>query len=132
MNINEIRILDIQPSQFYISEKKIDMIKRWFNPYDLSNFEPIPIKDLNGALIFTDGHTRAYVAYQAGLSQVPLIWDDDELDWQAYQICVSACKKRGIKSIADLGGRILSHCQYIEKWDGWCDVMHEILELQTL
>lgn len=132
MNIRNISILDIQPSQFYISEEKIDMIKKWFVPSDLTNFEPIPIKLLNGNIIFTDGHTRALVAYLSGISKVPLVWDNDELDWEAYQICVLACQKRGVKNIADLANRTLTKVEYIKMWNGWCDVMREVLELQRL
>lgn len=82
----EIQILRIQPSQFFISEKKIAQIKKWFQPNDLSNFDPIPVKMLNDKLIFTDGHTRAFVAYSAGMTKIPVVWDLDELDWEAYQI----------------------------------------------
>lgn len=123
--IRNIKLLDIQPSQFYISQEKIDKIKEWFCPHDLSNFEPIPIKELNGNIIFTDGHTRAWVAYGAGLTEVPFVWDEDDLDWELYQKCVDACLERGIRSIAELKGRILSPEDYVVKWDYWCDKLQE-------
>jgi len=130
MNINEITLKNIQPSQFYISEEKVRAILTWFNADDLSNFEPIPIKKLNGQIIYTDGHTRAWVAYAAGLTKVPLVWDEDELDWEAYQICVDACKERGVYTVTDFKGRILSALDYKEKWDKWCDDMQYNLELK--
>lgn len=120
-----IKLLDIQPSQFYISQEKIDKIKEWFQPQDLSNFEPIPIKELNGNIIFTDGHTRAWMAYEAGLTEVPVVWDEDDLDWELYQNCVDACLERGVRTIADLEGRILSSEDYVLKWDYWCDDLQE-------
>lgn len=128
MDIKKLRLLDIQPSQFYLSEKKIHNIKSWFNKADLSNFEPIPIKELNGRIIFTDGHTRAWVAYTQGLETVPLVWDEDDLDWEAYQMCVDACAERRVYTVADFEGRILSELSYKEKWNGWCDRLHESLE----
>ncbi len=42
MQINELNLKDLQPSQFYISEKKLKDIEAWLNPADLSCFEPIP------------------------------------------------------------------------------------------
>ncbi len=128
MDINTIKLLDIQPSQFYVSEDKIQAIKLWFNKDDLSNFAPIPIKELNGRVIFTDGHTRAWVAHSAGMEIVPFIWDEDDLDWEAYQICVDACVERGVCTVADFEGRILSGIAYKEKWNGWCDLLHDALE----
>lgn len=130
MEVQHISILDIQPSQFYISEEKMAKIKQWFNPEDLSNFNPVPIKLLDGKVVFTDGHTRALVAFNAGLTEIPLVWDEDDLDWESYKLCVKACKQRGISSIADLSSRVLSAREYSLKWDIWCDVLHEVLELQ--
>lgn len=124
-HIRNIKLLDIQPSQFYISQEKINKIKEWFQPQDLSNFEPIPIKELNGNIIFTDGHTRAWVAYEAGLNEVPVVWDEDDLDWELYQKCVGACLNRGVKTIADLKERVLSPEDYVIKWDYWCDELQE-------
>lgn len=123
--IRNIKLLDIQPSQFYISQEKINKIKEWFQPKDLSSFEPIPIKKLNGNIIFTDGHTRAWVAYEVGLTEVPVIWDEDDLDWELYQKCVDACLERGVRTIADLKQRIISSEDYVLKWDYWCDEMQE-------
>ena len=132
MDISSLQIVDIQPSQFYISEKKIENIQKWFRVDDLSNFDPVPIKLLNGNIIFTDGHTRAFVAYNAGVMKIPLIWDKDRLDWEAYQICVDACKNRRIRSIENLKDKILPESEYTKHWNGWCDVMQEVLELQRL
>lgn len=126
-----VRILDIQPSQFYLSQRKIDRIKKWFRPDDWTHFEPIPIKKLGGNVVFTDGHTRAFAAHMAGLQTIPCYWDTDStLDWECYQLCVDACKKRRITCISDLRDRILSEEEYKILWNGWCDVMTEILELQ--
>ena len=60
MNIEEIKLLDIQPSQFYISAKKLERVKSWFDPKDLSNFEPLPIFEHGGKIFFTDGHNKSF------------------------------------------------------------------------
>lgn len=128
MQINELNLKDLQPSQFYISEKKLKDIEAWLNPADLSCFEPIPVKLLDGRPVMTDGHTRAVAALRAGLEAVPLVWDEDELSWDMYRACVAACREQGIESPRDLMTRIISEEEYREKWDKWCDRMQAEVE----
>ena len=112
---------DLQPSQFYISQAKLSNIQAWFRKDDLSNFEPLPVKVLDGIPILTDGHTRAVVAILAGLESVPLVYEEDELDWNLYRYCVEQCSQKGIHSPYDLVDRVISAHDYEEKWIGWCD-----------
>ena len=121
--INDLPLKCLQPSQFYISEKKLKAIESWFDPSDLSGFEPIPIKLLDGRPVMTDGHTRAVAALRAGIDAVPLIWDEDELDWDMYRACVAACNARKILSPVDLLTQIISDADYKEKWKKWCNNM---------
>lgn len=125
VKLDGLTLTDIQPSQFYLSQAKIANIHAWFDPTDLSTFDPIPVKYLNGCVIFTDGHTRAWVAHSAGLKTVPLAWDPDALDWDLYQLCVDACRERGVYSVSDLHNKILSEPDYEEKWIHWCDQMQK-------
>ena len=126
--INELKLKDLQPSQFYISAKKLKDIEGWLNPADLSCFEPIPVKLLDGRPVMTDGHTRAVAALRAGLDAVPLVWDEDELPWDMYRACVAACQEQAIESPSDLLPRIISEEEYQEKWDKWCDGMQAEVE----
>ena len=112
---------DLQPSQFYISQAKLSNIQAWFHKDDLSNFEPLPVKVLDGIPILTDGHTRAVLAILAGLESVPLAYDEDELDWNLYRYCVEQCTQKGIHSPYDLVDRVISAHDYEEKWIGWCE-----------
>jgi hypothetical protein len=107
-----------------VSEEKIKQIMKWFNKSDLSNFDPIPVKLLDGIPVMTDGHTRAVVAINSGLDTVPMVGDQDDLDWEMYRKCVSECKRRGIISALDLTSVIVSGKEYEEKWYRWCDDMH--------
>ena len=119
---------DLQPSQFYISQAKLSNIQAWFHKDDLSNFEPLPVMVLDGIPILTDGHTRAVSAILAGLESVPLVYDEDELDWNLYRYCVEQCKQSGIHSPYDLVDRVISAKEYEEKWIGWCDQIHSKLQ----
>lgn len=125
VSLTDLLLTDIQPSQFYLSQQKLERIQSWLDPSDLSNFAPCPVYPLNGRIIFTDGHTRAYAAYKAGLTKIPLIWETDQLSWHLYQKCVDACRFRGVYSVKDFAGRILSPEEYTLKWLGWCREMQE-------
>lgn len=125
MNLDELELRDLQPSQFFISERKLEEVKGWFRHDDLSSFEPLPVKMLDGMAVLTDGHTRAVAALQAGLEAVPLVWDQDELDWEMYRRCVQECRSRGITSPYGLLGMIISEQEYDEKWNRWCDGMQK-------
>ena len=122
------RLDELQPSQFCISEKKLRAVREWFDPACLSGFEPIPVKLLDGVPVMTDGHTRAACALLSGIGSVPLAWDPDDLDWDAYRACVAECRKRQVLSAADLTRHIVPEAEYAEIWDRWCDALHAGLE----
>lgn len=113
----------IQPSQLYISSLKLKNILKWFDPHDYTSYAPIPIKLLNNKIIFTDGHTRAYAAFLQGATQVKVYWDEDELDWDDYQIYVDWCKEADIHTIKDLQSRILKPEEYEVLWIQKCKEM---------
>lgn len=125
MNIQSLTLLNVQPSQFYISEEKLKAVEAWFVPDDLSHFEPIPVKMLNGIAVMTDGHTRAAAALRRGVTQVPFIEETEELNWDQYWQCVRACRERGVFTAYDLLTRVVDAEEYHLLWDAWCDHMHE-------
>ena len=122
--LSKLLLRDLQPSQFWISERKLADVLSWFRPDDLSAFEPLPVKYLDGVPVLTDGHTRAVAALNAGLDKVPLVPETDELDWGLYRACVAACREKGIFSTLALTDRILTEEDYKREWDGWCDQLH--------
>lgn len=116
-------ISTLQPSQLYISQKKLHHVQEQFQPKDKSNFEPIPIKEFDGRLLMTDGHTRAVAVCIAGWEEVPACMDTDELDMCAYAMAVKWCDDEGIKSPFDLMNRIISHRDYERLWLKRCLMM---------
>lgn len=126
--IIELKILDIQPSQLFISDAKLKAIYGWLNIDNDYSYEPIPVKDLNGKIIFTDGHTRAFALYKLGIEKVRVIWDTDDLDWEAYQICVDWCVDEGIKNISHLNQRVLNNEEYELLWHDRCRQMQDELK----
>jgi len=117
----------IQPSQLYISSEKLSAVTSWLDPAQPASIPPVPIKRLGDDIIYTDGHTRAFAAHRCGLTEIPVVWDTDELDWEAYAICVAWCKEEGIHSVADLDGRVVGPEEYEVVWRGRCQAMNEAL-----
>ena len=115
----------IQPSQLYISSEKLSKVMKNFNA---NSIEPIPVKKLGHDIIFVDGRTRAFAAYLHGLKEIPVYWEYEELDWEAYKICVEWCKKEGIYTIADLENRVIPHREYEILWYRRCEEMQRNLE----
>ncbi len=122
-NEMKLAILQIQPSQLYLSASKIEQVKAWFHPEQPELFQPLPIKRVGKRLFFTDGHTRAFLAYQAGWREIPVVWDEDDLNWSAYEYCVKTAEEQDIWSIVDLENRVLSEQDYQTKWIDWCQAV---------
>ena len=118
----------MQPSQLYVSAAKLEAVRRAIDPRHPGAVEPVPVKRLGDAVVCTDGHTRALPAHEAGLKQIPAVWDEDELDWEAYEICVAWCRDEGIRSIADLAGRVVDAGTYETLWLDRCRRMHAALK----
>jgi hypothetical protein len=64
-----------------------------------------------------------FAAYLAGLTYVPTYDDPDDLDWEAYQICINWCQAEGIHSVADLAGRVVNAEDYEHLWYDRCRMM---------
>lgn len=110
----------IQPSQFYLSEKKLEQVQAWFDTKDINALKPLPIKRWKDKIFFTDGHSRAFIAYQAGFEEIPVCAEEDDLNWAFYYYCLQTCEKMGIFTIKDLENRILPESDYRKKWLDWC------------
>jgi len=98
-----------------------------FDPNRPESIEHLPIKKLGDEIIFVDGHTRAFAAFLHNLSEIPVCWEDKELDWDAYEICLKWCKKEGIHTIADLKSRVVPQKDYEILWCSRCEKMQQDL-----
>lgn len=120
-----VGIRDLQPSQLYISRTKLLAVEAALSPGEPN--EPLPVWEWNSMLVLTDGHTRALAAFLRGQEDLPVYEDTDELDWDAYRICVGWCLEEGIRSAADLQDRVIPAGRYEELWLGRCRRMHRRL-----
>ena len=129
-NIRMRPLSGLQPSQLFINREKLEELQSNINFSQPEHIPPIPIKRLEGEWVMTDGHTRAYAASLAGLELIPTVRDEDELDWEAYRICVDWCKKAGITQISGLKGRVIDPDAYDQLWLARCKRMQDRLEVK--
>lgn len=127
-----VQIDSLKLSQIYLSQKKIDNVLTWFDG-SLRNFQPISARDFlnDGNLHITDGHTRAYVAWQHGIEKIPYVYDEDEivtceLGQIQYQEDIVWCDRFGLQHISALKDRILSEDDYEDLWRGRCGKMYNL------
>ena len=111
--IIDIELDNIQPSQFFIDEEKLDAIRSFINdPEDII----IQVTPWNDRFISLDGHTRLYLAVQKGFQSVKAVISETD-DW--VWTFVREAEKRAIIRPRDL--ILLSHEQYDIQWNRYCD-----------
>ena len=115
------------PSQLYINVEKLNSVQKWFDDGKAHRLDALPVKIIAGGLVLTDGHTRAVAAYLSGAKKLKVYWDNDELDWRAYEKCVGWCNAEGVGSLAELSRRIIEPEDYRRLWLERCRAMHEEL-----
>lgn len=120
-----IPLTGLQPSQLFINQEKLEAVRSHIDFSDIEVIPPIPVKSLDGRLVMTDGHTRAFAAHLAGLKMVPITYEQDDLDWEAYRICVGWCRESGITTIAELQNRVVDPADYQTLWLDRCERMQE-------
>ena len=110
----EIPLKNIQPSQFYVDKSKKKEVSTFIHAKE---DVIIPLKKFENEAISMDGHTRMAVAVEKELDNVLAFWSAEEADYLIY--FVQEARKRNIFTPYDLIE--LAHDEYEEKWNGFCD-----------
>ena len=116
----KVNIKNLQPTQLYLSEKKLQDIQMLYQSVEKPNINPISVLAFGDYLLITDGHHRAYQALLLGQDTISAEWDKDGSD-EIYALYAQVCEERKIYSILDLKNRILPQDEYEAKWYNWCD-----------
>ncbi|UPW00220.1 hypothetical protein M0R88_17115 [Halorussus gelatinilyticus] len=109
----------VRPSQLYLNGLKLSFVTQWFDFADPS-YESLPVRNVGGDWMLTDGHTRAFVAYLSGAEELQVHRDPDDLPMDVYRECLRWCDEEGVTEIADLAGRALNDEDFEEKWVERC------------
>ncbi len=118
----DLALTDVHPSQLYLSSEKLADVLAWFD-FDDPAYGPLPVFEYDGEWYLSDGHTRAFVAYLAGEERLSVERDDEVrevYDFDVYLACISWCEEEGVKTIADLRGRIVEPGTFEEVWIERC------------
>lgn len=119
-----VAIDGVRPSQLYLNGRKLALVTQWFDFSD-PNYDPLPVREVGGEWMLTDGHTRAFVAYLAGAEQLRVIRDADDLPMDVYRTCLGWCEDEGVIEIGDLVGRVLDADDFEAKWVARCQSVAE-------
>jgi len=106
---------ELTPSQLYLSEGKLAELK------DFSATEALPVRRFGDKIALTDGHHRAYLIWQSGAEKLPVYWDEDDLDWNIYEICLQWCEEAGVLVVPDFANRIINAEEYQKLWHDRCE-----------
>lgn len=116
-----VELAEIQPSQFFVDRDKLAAIGTFIEkPEDIV----IQVLPHEGRYIALDGHTRLYYAVEKGWERVRAVVETSD-DW-VYGF-VEEANKRGIFAPKDM--EPVSHGEYGEKWDRFCDAFFEKAEV---
>lgn len=121
-------LYQIRPSQLYLDQSKIDRLEGQFDPMNIRNNMPLPVKKIGGEVFFTNGHARAYLYDKNKISMIPVYWDENVIDTDLYQVYLKWCREQQVVFIHDLGDRILPHDQFVEKWINRCKALENKLK----
>lgn len=124
----KVNIADLNPTQLYLSEKKLQDIQMLYQSAETIQVDPISILAFGDCLLITDGHHRAYQALLAGRDMISVEWDRDGGD-ELYHLYAQACEERKIYSVLDLKNHILPQDEYEAKWYNWCDGFNQAATL---
>ena len=124
----KVNIIDLHPTQLYLSEKKLQDIQMICQSAEIINMDPISVLASGDRLLITDGHHRAYQALLLGQDTISAEWDKDGGD-ELYHLYAQVCEERKIYSILDLKNRILPQDEYEAKWYNWCDGFNHAVTL---
>lgn len=111
--IFELALKDIQPSQFYVDQDKIDAISTFI---EKGEDIIIQVTKQGEKYISLDGHTRLYYAVMQGFKQVRAVVAETD-EW--ISDFVEEAVRRKILEPKDL--QLVSHEEYEKKWNQYCD-----------
>lgn len=114
----ELNLDLIQPSQFYVDEEKLTAVSGFINS---KNDIIIQVARDGDKYISLDGHTRLYYALVNGYESVKAVVSDEDNDWT--KIFVDEAKKRNIFRVSDM--ILVNHSEYDKLWNDFCDSIFE-------
>ncbi|WP_414051434.1 hypothetical protein [Macrococcus animalis] len=117
MNIDDLKL-----TQLYLNQRKVNEIGEWLDDNSIQN-TIISVIHYDNQFYIVDGHTRCFVAFNAGITQIPNeIYDIDpnSVEMKLYFECMKWCKDSNIRHISDLSTRIVPEDSFNQLWINKC------------
>lgn len=130
-------LLELGVSQLYLSRDKLRSVQSWLRAASAARMSPLPVHDFgNGRYTLTDGHTRAYVAWQLGLARIPIVYDHDDIVARGmgptlYRMDIEWCSRFGIRDVRQLADRIVDGAEYERLWIRRCERGYDLMKHTT-
>lgn len=115
VQIKNLPLDDIQPSQFYVDEDKISAVSTFISSSE-DIVIPVMFNKAIGRYISLDGHTRMYCGFLRGYRSVR-VFEAESNDYVFH--FAEEAQKRGVYKASDIV--LLSHDEYEVKWNKFCD-----------
>lgn len=112
-NVFRVRLEDIQPSQFYVDEDKLEAVSTFIRCGEDITVQVMP---QGQRYISLDGHTRLFYAAKMGWTSVNAVMAESGDSIYGF---VEEAITRNIRTPYDL--KLLNHREYEEKWNQFCD-----------
>ncbi len=110
---NKTRIDQLQPSQPYLSQGRLNNISRHT---DFLN-RPVPVRLVQGRLCIVEGHERCFALASTGITEVETYIDTCTSPTEAeFQDLVNYTCDKGVSSIHDLEDHVLSPAEFRHVW----------------
>ena len=119
----KVLLSEIQPSQFYINEKKLTELATWVkSDKDIL----IPVTKFQGQWVALDGHTRLKLAQLLNIKEVYAYEEETDAYIEDF---VLFCKEQQKDSIYDLP--IISETEYEVLWNQFCENYFKFLNQEN-
>ncbi|MHA1720772.1 MAG: hypothetical protein ACTSWX_03010 [Promethearchaeota archaeon] len=79
-------------------------------------------------IFFTDGHYKVFLAFSSGYKKIQIELDEEDWDWELYDVSVKCCEDENIHEIGDLKDRNISDSDYQEFWIARCEKLEKEME----
>jgi hypothetical protein len=119
-----LRILDLRPNNWYINRAKLDRVREAWRAGEGYNLPPVLVTHIDGEPSLIDGHARAYAAFEKGRSEIKAIVEylgDIEGSRKLYEHIHREGPDIGVRTVADLAGRIVEPEEHKRLWIDYCD-----------
>lgn len=118
-----VSLMELRPNNWYISRTKLDQVREAWERGEEDHLPPVLVTAIDGELSLIDGHSRAFVAFERGETYIrAVVADLADIDGSTalYRHIHRQGPRLGIKTIADLRGRIVEPDEHARLWIGYC------------